>query len=97
MANPRVSLHLTPSSCSWPNMVEIFFGIVTRPWFKRGTFDLTKDLEEAMECYIESYNADAKPLVWTKPSKYLPGKVKRQQTINTSSAKENDRNHPSFV
>ena len=36
--NPRVTLHFTPTSCSWLNMVEIFFGIITRQAIHRGTF-----------------------------------------------------------
>jgi transposase len=27
--NERVTLHFTPTGCSWMNMVEIFFGIIT--------------------------------------------------------------------
>ena len=64
--NPRVTLHFTPTSCSWLNMVEIFFGIITRQCLKRGTFSSVKDLEETMERYIENYNQDAKPFTWPK-------------------------------
>lgn len=81
--NPRVSMHFTPTSCSWLNMVEIFFGIITRQCLKRGTFASVKDLEDAMERYIENYNKDAKPFTWTKSADYLLGKMKRKQTINT--------------
>jgi transposase len=82
-ANPRVSMHFTPTSCSWLNMVEIFFGIITRQCLKRGTFASVNDLQQAMERYIEHYNQDAKPFTWTKSAEYLLGKMKRKQTINT--------------
>ena len=36
--NPRITLHFTPTSGSWLNMVEIFFGIITRQAIRRGTF-----------------------------------------------------------
>ena len=36
--NPRVTMHFTPTSGSWLNMVEIFFGIITRQAIRRGTF-----------------------------------------------------------
>src|SRR6266700_4015252 len=36
--NPRVTLHFTPTSGSWLNMVEIFFGIITRQAIRRGSF-----------------------------------------------------------
>jgi transposase len=41
--NPRVTLHFTPTSGSWLNMVEIFFGIVTRQAIRRGTYRSVKD------------------------------------------------------
>jgi hypothetical protein len=39
-----VTLHFTPTSCSWLNMVEIFFGIITRQAIRRGTFTSVPDL-----------------------------------------------------
>ena len=81
--NRRVSMHFTPTSCSWLNMVEIFFGIITRQCLKCGTFSSVKELEETMERYIENYNQDAKPFTWTKSVDYLLGKMKRKQTIKT--------------
>ncbi len=59
--NPPVSMHFTATSCSWLNMVEIFFGIITRQCLKRGTFPSMKELEESMKRYTENYNKDAKP------------------------------------
>ena len=38
--HPRITLHFTPTSGSWLNMVEIFFGIITRQAIRRGTFRL---------------------------------------------------------
>jgi transposase len=34
--NPRVTLHFTPTSGSWLNLVEVFFGIITRQAIRRG-------------------------------------------------------------
>jgi transposase len=42
--NPRVQLHFTPTGCSWLNMVEIFFSIITRQAIRRGTYRSVKDL-----------------------------------------------------
>ena len=47
--NPRITLHFTPTSGSWLNMVEIFFGIITRQAIRRGTFTSVKDLIAAIE------------------------------------------------
>ncbi|GAA4360893.1 IS630 family transposase [Paeniglutamicibacter cryotolerans] len=82
-ANPRVTMHFTPTSCSWLNMVEIFFGVITRQCLKRGTFSSVRDFQEALERYIEHYNKDAKPFVWTTSADHLLGKMKRKQIINT--------------
>jgi hypothetical protein len=41
--NPRIHLHFTPTSASWMNLVEIFFGIITRKAIRRGTFTSVAD------------------------------------------------------
>ena len=51
--NPRITMHFTPTSGSWLNMVEIFFGIITRQAIRRGTFDSVKDLIAAIEDFID--------------------------------------------
>ena len=42
--NPRITLHFTPTSGSWLNLVEIFFGIITRQAIRRGSFTSVRDL-----------------------------------------------------
>jgi len=64
--NPRVQLHFTPTSGSWLNMVEIFFGIITRQAIRRGTFHSVKDLQTAIGTYIDGWNERAHPFTWTK-------------------------------
>jgi hypothetical protein len=81
--NPRVTLHFTPTSCSWLNMVEIFFGIITRQAIRRGTFTDVTDLQAAIRTYIDSYNERAKPFTWTKTPDELLGKIKRKRFNNT--------------
>jgi hypothetical protein len=34
--HPRITLHFTPISGSWLNLVEVFFGIITRQGIRRG-------------------------------------------------------------
>lgn len=81
--NPRVTLHFTPTSCSWLNMVEIFFGIITRQAIRRGTFGSVADLEATIDTYITSYNERAEPFTWTKTADHLIGKIKRKRINNT--------------
>lgn len=76
--NPRVTLHFTPTSCSWLNMVEIFFGIITRQAIRRGTFTSVTDLQEAIRDFIDAYNQRARPFVWTKTADDILAKLKRQ-------------------
>ena len=47
-ANPRVTMHFTPTSCSWLNMVEIFFGIITKQAIRRGSFHCARQVFEAV-------------------------------------------------
>jgi transposase len=63
---PRVTLHFTPTSGSWLNMVEIFFGIITRQAIRRGTFTSVKDLIAAIETFIDGWNDRCQPFTWTK-------------------------------
>ena len=81
--NFRITLHFTPTSCSWLNMVEIFFGIITRQAIRRGSFTDVADLQTAIRAYIDNYNQNAKPFRWTKTADELLGKIKRKSINNT--------------
>jgi transposase len=71
--NPRITLHFTPTSGSWLNMVEIFFGIITRQAIRRGSFTSVKDLIAAIETFIDGWNDRCHPFTWTKtPDQLLP-------------------------
>jgi len=64
--NPRVTLHFTPTSGSWLNMVEVFFSIITRQAIRRGSFDSVKELIAAIGAFIDGWNQRCHPFVWTK-------------------------------
>jgi transposase len=64
--NPRITLHFTPTSGSWLNMVEIFFGIITRQAIRRGSFTSVRDLTAAIRRFIDAWNDRCHPFVWTK-------------------------------
>ena len=79
--NPRITLHFTPTSGSWLNMVEIFFGIITRQAIRRGTFTSVKDLIAAIEIFIDGWNERCGPFVWTKTAdQIIPHATKGQPT-----------------
>ena len=78
--NKRVHLHFIPTSSSWLNLVERFFGIITEKQIRRGVFTSVKELEEKIMTFIDEYNKDRKPFVWTKSAEEIFHKVKRAKT-----------------
>jgi hypothetical protein len=54
-------LHFTPTSGSWLNQVEVFFGIITRQAIRRGTLDSVKALIEAIRAFIDAWNDRCEP------------------------------------
>jgi transposase-like protein/transposase len=65
--HPRISLHFTPTSGSWLNLVEVFFSIITRQAIRRGSFVSVKDLVSAIRRFIDGWNERCHPFTWTKP------------------------------
>jgi transposase len=65
-AHPRVSFHFTPKGASWLNMIEAWFGILTRKSIRRGSFDSVPRLVRHIRSYIERWNDSPTPFVWTK-------------------------------
>jgi hypothetical protein len=76
-AGQRVTLHFTPTRCSWLNIVEIFFGIITRQAIRRGTFRSVKDLTNAIGRFIDAYNQRCQPFTWSKHADKLIAKASR--------------------
>ena len=64
--HPNVFFHFTPTSASWLNQVEIWFGILTRKVLRGANHKSAEELREAIEKYIAAYNPNAKPFVWRK-------------------------------
>ena len=81
--NPRISMHFTPTSGSWLNMVEIFFGIITRQAIRRGTFGSVRELIKAITAFIDGWNERCQPFVWTKDADTIIAKAHRKSTSGT--------------
>src|SRR3954463_3197094 len=81
--NPRVTLHFTPTSGSWLNMVEIFFGIITRQAIRRGTYGSVRELVEAIRRFIEGWNERCEPFAWTKDANTILARANRQANSET--------------
>ncbi|KPC28263.1 ISRSO5-transposase protein [Pseudomonas syringae pv. cilantro] len=76
-ARPRYSIHFTPTSASWMNLVERFFSTLSEKWIKRQAHVSVKDLEASIEHYLETYNQNPKPFRWHKKADEILGSVAR--------------------
>ena len=59
-------MDFTPTSSSWLNLVERWFGEITRKRIRRGTFKSVRELIAAIEEFIHHNNENPKPFIWTK-------------------------------
>ncbi len=76
--NPRITLHFTPTSGTWLNLVEVFFSIITRQAIRRGSFNNVKELNTAIRDFISGWNGRCRPFVWVKTAEeILPHTRKR--------------------
>lgn len=65
-AHPNVTFHFTPTSASWLNQVEIWFGIFQRKTLNNASFHSIEQLVEAIHAFTDAYNENAAPFVWRK-------------------------------
>ena len=66
LAHPRFVLHFTPTSSSWMNLVERWFAELTNKKLRRSAHRSVKELNTDIRAWIETWNEDPKPYVWTK-------------------------------
>jgi transposase len=64
--HPKVRFHFTPTRASWLNQVEIWFSILEKQSLQGASFKSVRQLKEHIDAFIEAYNQNAKPFVWTK-------------------------------
>src|SRR5436189_184714 len=78
--HPEIQFHFTPKGASWLNLVEAWFGILTRKSVRRGSFDTVRALVRHIEAYIEAWNSHPTPFVWTKdPAAIIKSAVRRRR------------------
>ena len=75
--HPRFTMHYTPTSASWLNMVERFFRDITTKRIRRGVFTSVPELITAIDDYITHHNIKPKPFIWTKSARDILQKVIR--------------------
>ena len=89
--HPRFTVHFTPTSASWLNMVERFFRDISENRLRRGVFTSVPELTAAIEEYIAVHNENPKPFIWTAKASDILQKVIRANS--RLSSKKNEALH----
>lgn len=77
LRRPRFQPHYTPTYSSWLNLVERFFGLLTERQIRRGVYRSTRQLELAIQQFIDAHNKDPQPIRWTKTADEILASVER--------------------
>jgi transposase len=77
LAHPRFVLHFTPTSSSWINLVERWFAELTTKKLRRGTHRSVRALNSDIRAWIQTWNEDPKPFVWTKTADQILESISR--------------------
>jgi transposase len=70
-AHPRFHLHFTPTSSSWLNLVERWFAELTNKRLRRSAYQSVRALNADIRAWIETWNENPRPYVWTKPAERI--------------------------
>jgi transposase len=76
-AHPCVHFHYTPTSASWLNQIEGFFGILTKQALSITDFRSKRALMDHLRAYVRAWNANPTPFEWTKPARAIVKSHKR--------------------
>src|SRR5207245_11623832 len=68
---PRIHMHFTPTGSSWINQVERWFGFLTDKLIRRGVHTSVQALEAGIRNWIETWNQDPRPFIWTKTAEEI--------------------------
>jgi transposase len=84
-AHPRFVLHFTPTSSSWLNLVERWFAELTSKLLRRGAHRSVRELNTDIRAWIDTWNDDPRPFVWTKTADQILDSIARYcERINES-------------
>jgi transposase len=80
--HPRFISHFVPTSSSWLNLIERWFGELTSKRVRRGSFFSVDDLQRAITDFLNAWNEKPKPFVWTATVESIQAKLSRcRQTL----------------
>ena len=77
----RFHIHFIPTSSSWLNLVERWFGKITDKRIRRGSFKNVRQLQAAIQDFIDVHNADPKPFVWSAPVERILEKIAKSKEL----------------
>ena len=83
--HPRITFHFTPTSASWMNQIETWFGILTRQAIRRSSFRSVKELVAMIEAFTRQWNEGSSPFAWVKTADQILAKAVRKPTANSES------------
>lgn len=78
---PRYHVHYTPTYSSWLNQVERWFGLITQQAIRRGSFSNVPALIKTIDRFVNRYNRDACPFIWTATSESILAKLERLMKV----------------
>jgi transposase len=83
--HPRVSFHFTPTSASWMNQIETWFGILSRQAIRRGNFRSVKELIAMINAFTAQWNEGSTPFHWVKTADQILAKAVRKPSAISES------------
>lgn len=75
--HPRFNVHFTPTSSSWLNLIERFFGELTQDVIRDGSFGSVRELVNDIESYLVQRNLNPKPYKWKAKGEEILRKIQR--------------------
>jgi transposase len=83
--HPRITFHFTPTSASWMNQIETWFGILTSQAIRRGSFGSVKELIAMIDAFTRQWNTGSSPFTWVKTADQILAKAVRKPPANSES------------
>ncbi len=81
----RFCFHFTPTSASWMNQIETWFGILTRQALRRGSSGGVRALIAAIDAFTSQWNDQAAPFAWVKTADQILAKAIRKTKANSGA------------
>ena len=82
--HPRFRLHFTPKGASWMNMVEAWLSILTKKNIRRNSFGNANEVIRAVNEFVETYQENPRPFVWTVGANDILRKVARLRMLQAT-------------